>query len=150
VANTYSALHYHIVFSTKNREPWITQDIEARVWAYLAELADLHGMSSLQIGGLDDHIHAILSIPPTLPVSKAVQVLKGNSSRWIRSTFDELDIFRWQDGYSAFTVSRSALATTIRYVERQRETHIRHTFQEEWLALLNRHDISFEDRYLWI
>jgi putative transposase len=81
LANTYSALHYHVVFSTKGREPWITPDIEKHVWAYLAEIADLHGMTALEIGGLDDHVHAVLEIPQTLPVSKAVQALKGNSSR---------------------------------------------------------------------
>jgi putative transposase len=149
VANTYSALHYHIIFSTKSREPWITTDIEARVWAYLAQVATLHGMVALRVGGLEDHVHVVLEIPPTLPVSKAVQLLKGNSSRWIRLTFEELDTFRWQDGYSAFTVSKSALLATIRYVERQRATHLKRTFQDELRALLSRHDITYDERYLW-
>jgi putative transposase len=149
VANTYSALYYHIVFSTKGREPWIAPDIEARVWGYLAEVANMYGMVALKIGGLEDHIHAVLEIPPTLPVSKAVQLLKGNSSRWIRLTLPELDTFRWQDGYGVFTVSKSTLPATIRYVERQREAHLKRTFQDEFRALLSRHDVAYDERYFW-
>lgn len=149
VANTYSALYYHVVFSTKGREPWITTDIEGRVWAYLAEIANVHGMTALKVGGLEEHIHVLLEIPPPVPVSKAVQLLKGNSSRWIRLTFPELDVFRWQDGYGVFTVSKSALPTTVRYVERQREAHLKRTFQDELRGLLSRHGVEYDERYLW-
>jgi putative transposase len=149
MANTYASLHYHVVFSTKDREPWITTDIEARVWSYLAKLATEHGMMALRIGGLEDHLHLVLSLPPSLSVSKAVQLLKGNSSRWIRQTCPALEAFRWQDGYGAFTVSKSALPSTILYVERQRETHLKRTFQQELRGLLSRHDIAYDERYLW-
>src|SRR6188768_3502102 len=120
MANTYTSLHYHIVFSTKDREPWIAETIEERVWTYVAGIADQHGMTALRIGGLEDHLHLVIAIPPTLLVSTAVQRLKGSSSRWIRQTFPDLDAFRWQDGYGAFTVSSSILPATVRYVERQR------------------------------
>jgi putative transposase len=149
MANTYTSLHYHIVFSTKDREPWITPDIEKQVWGYLAGVADRHGMMALKIGGLEDHLHLVLALPPTVPVSKAVHLLKGASSRWIRLTLSELDAFRWQDGYGAFTVSKSALPATIRYVERQRENHESRTYQEELRALLKLHDIAYDERYLW-
>ena len=148
MANTYCALYYHIVFCTKGRELWITSDIEARVWAYLAEVANVHGMAARKIGGLEDHIHAVLELPPTLTVSKAVQLLKGNSSRWIRQTFPDRDMFRWQDGYGVFTVSKSALPATIQYVERQREAHLRRSFQEEFRGLLSLHEIVYDERHL--
>src|SRR6266700_438376 len=116
MANTYTSLHYHILFSTKDGEPWLTMDIEERVWSYLAGIARQYGMTALRIGGLEDHLHLVLGLPPMLSVSRAVQMLKGNSSRWISLTFPELEAFRWQDGYGAFTVSASALSATITYV----------------------------------
>src|SRR3954462_2515273 len=96
--DTYTALHYHIVFSTKDREPWIDPAIEAPLWPYLAGIATGQGMTALKVGGLEDHLHLVIGIPPTLPASKAVQLLKGNSSRWIRQTFLGMEEFRWQDG----------------------------------------------------
>jgi putative transposase len=147
--NTYVSLHYHIVFSTKHRELWITEDIEDRIWAYVAGIAGQHEMEALAVGGLDDHLHVVVGIPSTMPVSRAVQLLKGGSSRWIRQTFPELEAFGWQEGYGAFTVSKSALPATISYVERQRERHQARSFQEEFRALLDRHDITYDERYLW-
>jgi putative transposase len=147
--NTYVSLHYHSVFSTKHRELWITEDIEDRIWAYVAGIAGQHEMEALAVGGLDDHLHVVVGIPSTMPVSRAVQLLKGGSSRWIRQTFPELEAFGWQEGYGAFTVSKSALPATISYVERQRERHQARSFQEEFRALLDRHDITYDERYLW-
>jgi putative transposase len=149
MANTYVALHYHIVFSTKNRERWITTDIEDRVWSYVAGAATKHALSVLKIGGLDDHLHVVVGIPPATTVSKAVQMLKGASSRWIRMTFPDLEAFGWQEGYGAFTVSKSALPKTMSYVARQRERHLRQTFQDEFRGLLDRHEVEYDERYLW-
>lgn len=147
--NTYVALHYHIVFATKHREPWIRQDIEERVWSYLAGIATEHAMAPLAIGGLEDHLHVVVGIPSTMTLSRAVQLLKGGSSRWIRQTFPELEGFGWQEGYGAFTVSKSSLSATVAYVARQRERHVARTFQEEFRALLDRHEISYDERFLW-
>jgi putative transposase len=149
MANTYTALYYHIVFSTKDRERWITIDIKREVWTFLAGLAAQHGMTALEVGGLDDHLHLVLAIPPTGIVSKVVQLLKGSSSRWIRQRFPELAAFRWQDGYGAFTVSKLALPATVEYVRRQRAAHEARTYQEEFRLLLQRHDIEYEERFLW-
>jgi REP element-mobilizing transposase RayT len=149
MANTHTSLHYHIVFSTKHREPWIAQSIEGRVWTYLAGIAEQQGMQALKVGGLEDHLHLVVGIPPALSVSRAVQLLKGSSSRWIRLTFPELEAFRWQDGYGAFTVSASVLQTTIAYVEQQRERHNHRTFQDEFRALLRVHGITYDERYVW-
>jgi REP element-mobilizing transposase RayT len=146
--DTYTSLSYHIVFSTKSREPWITADIEQRVWSFLGGIANKHGMTPRRIGGLEDHLHIVIDVPPTLAVSKAVQLLKGGSSRWMRQTFPELESFSWQDGYGAFTVSHSQLPATIKYVERQRERHKTWSFQEEYRALLERHAVRFDERYL--
>ncbi len=149
MANTFTSLHYHIIFSTKNRQPWITSEFEQRIWEYLGGIARENDMHALQIGGVEDHVHIVVGIPPTIAVSKAVQLLKGTSSKWIHETFPSLGGFQWQDGYGAFTVSKSGLAEVVKYVTDQREHHRTRTFQEEYLAFLKKHGIAFDERYVW-
>lgn len=149
MGNTYTSLHYHLVFSTKNRELWIRPDIEQRVWEYLGGIARQNDMKALQIGGIEDHVHLVVSIPATLPVSKALQLLKGGSSKWIHETFLDLAGFAWQDGYGAFTVSKSQLPDVVHYVASQREHHRTRTFQEEYRAFLEKHEIEYDERYVW-
>jgi len=149
MANTYSSLHYHIVFSTKNRERWIGPDIKERVWAYLGGILKENKMKPVQIGGIEDHIHILLGAPATLAPSKIAQLIKGGSSAWIHGTFPKLKSFGWQDGYGAFTVSKSNIPNVTDYIKGQREHHRTKTFQEEYLALLKKHEIEYEERYLW-
>jgi len=99
MANTYTSLHYHIVFSTKNREPWIVRDIEERIWAYIGGIARTHKMTALQIGGVDDHIHALMTAPAIIAPAQIAQYLKGDSSKWIHDQFRNLRGFSWQDGW---------------------------------------------------
>ena len=148
MANTYTSLHHHIALSTKNREAWINQSIEERVWEYLGGIARHNDFVPVKIGGIDDHVHLVVSISPTLPISKAVQLLKGGSSLWFHEAFRR-SAFAWQDGYGAFTVSKSQLLDVIRYVEARREHHRRQTFQEEYRALLDKHGIDYDERYPW-
>src|SRR5215831_18588733 len=149
MANTYTSLHYHVVFSTKNRERWINQVIEQGVWEYLGGIARQNDLKALQVGGIEDHVHLVISIPATLAVSKALQLLKGGSSKWIHDTFPELRQFQWQDGYGAFTVSKSQLAEVVQYVAGQREHHRSLTFQEEYRTFLQKHGIDYDERYVW-
>jgi REP element-mobilizing transposase RayT len=149
MANTYTSLYYHTVFSTKNRVRFINREIERRVWAYLGGVARKHRMTALQVGGHEDHIHALIIAPPSLAPSQVVQFLKGESSRWMHDEFPELRGFAWQDGYGAFTVSKSNLPEVTRYIRNQREHHRKRTFQEEYLEFLQRHGIEYDERYLW-
>ncbi len=149
MANTYSALHYHIVFSTKYRERWITPDIEQRVWAYLGGIARENDMKPLQIGGIEDHVHVLLGSPPTLAPSKIAQLIKGGSSAWIHTEFPNLQRFAWQDGYGAFTVSKSGIPEVAAYIQNQQEHHCARTFQEEFVAFLDRHEVDYQEKYLW-
>jgi putative transposase len=149
MANTFTSLHYHVVFGTKHRETWIRQEFEQRIWEYLGGIARTNGMSALCVGGVEDHVHILLGLPPILAVSKAMQLLKGGSSKWIHDTFPELAGFGWQDGYGAFTVSQSALNDTIHYIQNQREHHQRKSFQDEYLAFLHKHGIAFDERYVF-
>lgn len=149
MANTYTALHYHFVFSTKGRRAWIVPEIEERVWEYLGGIARTNKLKPLKIGGIEDHIHMLIGAPPTIAPAKIAQLVKGGSSAWIHETFPELAEFAWQDGYGAFTVSKSAIPDVTAYIVNQREHHRRRTFQEEYLALLERHGIEFDERYVW-
>ncbi|HAF15128.1 MAG TPA: IS200/IS605 family transposase [Blastocatellia bacterium] len=149
MANTYTSLHYHVIFSTKNREPWLVPDIEERVWAYVGGIARAHKMMALQVGGIEDHIHALVTAPATLAPSQIAQFLKGDSSKWIHDEFPALRNFGWQDGYGAFTASKSNLPAIVRYIQTQREHHRNRTFQEEYREFLQQHGIQYDERYLW-
>src|SRR5207245_8905631 len=108
-ANTYTSLHYHVIFSTKSRQPFLIEEVHDRIFAYLGGIARENGMNALEVGGVADHVHLLLSIPPSLAVSKAVQLIKGGSSHWLKVTFPNMIDFAWQDGYASFMVSHSQL-----------------------------------------
>jgi REP element-mobilizing transposase RayT len=149
MANTYTSLHYHLIFSTKNRVNWIKPDIESRIGSYIGGIARRHRMTALQIGGYDDHIHGLVQAPPIYSPSEIVQYLKGESSKWIHEEFRTMRRFSGQDGYGAFTVSKSNVPDVIRYIRNQREHHHKKTFQEEYLEFLDEYGIEYEECYLW-
>jgi putative transposase len=149
MANTYTSLHYHVIFSTKNREPWLVRDIEHCVWEYIGGIARTHKMTALQVGGVEDHIHALVTAPPTIAPFQIAQFLKGESSKWIHEEFPVMRSFAWQDGYGAFTVSKSNIPEVIAYIQNQREHHRKRTFQEEYLDFLRKNGIEYDERYLW-
>ena len=127
----------------------MTPDLQNRLWPYIGGVARENHIKALSIGGMQDHVHVLLSLPATLPVAKAVQLIKGGSSKWVHDTFVGSRKFAWQEGYGAFSVNVSLLEETIRYIERQAEHHQRKTFQEESLEFLRRHGIDYEERYVW-
>ena len=149
MANTYTNLHYHVIFSTKNREPWIRQEFETRIWEYIGGIArDIHA-KPIQIGGTDDHLHILLGLPPSISVSEALKKLKGGSSGWIKENFAGCRGFSWQDGYGGFTVSQSQVQEVTNYIATQREHHRFKSYQEEYLAFLDKNGIAYDKKYLW-
>ena len=149
MANTYTSLHYHVIFSTKNREPWLRSDSEQRVWSYLGGIARENDLKALMIGGIENHVHLLLGLPPSLAVSKALQLIKGGSSGWLKESFPRLAGFGWQDGYGAFSVSKSQIPEVEAYIRNQREHHRIKTFEEEYRAFLVRHEIDYNEEYLF-
>ena len=103
----------------------------------------------LAVGGVEDHIHALVTAPPTIAPFQIAQYLKSDSSKWIHEEFPTLRNFRWQDGYGAFTVSKSNIPTVIKYIRNQREHHRKKTFQEEYLEFLRENGVDYDERYLW-
>ena len=141
--------YFHTVFSTKERRPVITPLLRERLWPFLGGIARQNKMKALEVGGVEDHVHILLSLPSTLSIAKALQLIKGGSSKWVHETFPEHRLFGWQEKYGAFSVSVSQLDRIIRYIRNQQEHHRKITFQEEFLALLKKHRIEYDERYLW-
>ena len=146
---SYVSAYFHCVFSTKERRPFITAPLRERLWPYLAGIARENHMKALEVGGMPDHIHILLSLPPTIPIAKALQLIKGGSSKWVHDTFPERALFAWQVKYGAFSTSASLLDTTIQYIRNQEEHHQNLSFKDEFRALLERHGIQYDERYLW-
>ncbi len=149
MGQTFCSLHAHCVFSTKEREPWIDSELEPRLWAYLGGIARELGIKPLCIGGMPDHVHLLLSMPTTIAPAKAIQTIKGNSSKWVHDTFPKRHLFEWQKGYGIFSVSQSRISATVAYIETQREHHQKLSFQDELLAILRKHGIAYDERYIW-
>ncbi len=105
-------------------------------------------MKTLAIGGASDHVHVLLSLPATLSIAKAMQLLKGNSSKWIRETFPKLRSFAWQEGYSAFSIGMSGVDATVAYIRNQAEQHRTKSFREEFVAILRKHGFAYEESML--
>ena len=127
----------------------IPPELRDRLWPFLGGIARQNQMKAIEVGGRPDHVHLLLSLPSTLSIAKALQLIKGGSSKWVHDTFPEHRCFRWQVKYGAFGVSVSQLDKTIQYIKRQEEHHRKMTFQEEFVALLKKHLIDYEERYLW-
>jgi len=112
-------------------------------------IARKNDMKALAIGGIEDHVHLLLSLPSTLTIAKAIQQVKGASSKWVHETFREHEHFAWQEGYGAFSIGVSQVDRTIGYIESQAKHHRKTSFQEEFLAFLRKHGIRYDERYLW-
>lgn len=141
--NSYVRNHVHVVFSTKGRARVIREELQPELWAYMAGIARNHGMHALAIGGMDDHVHALVHIPGSMSIAKAVQVLKANSSRWINA--GRKGRFEWQEGYAAFSVSRSQIPRLMKYIANQKEHHKKRDFAAELALLLKKHGLGLRD-----
>jgi putative transposase len=146
--HSFTSCLMHCVWATKERRPLIMPDLQRRLWPYLGGIARENKMKALLLGGVEDHVHALISIPATLSVAKSIQLLKGNSSKWIRDTFKEHWAFEWQEGYGAFSISVSSIGDTTRYIENQAEHHRNLTFKEEVEAFLKKHGMEYVERDL--
>jgi len=149
MAHSFASLNVHLVFSVKDRAPLITASTAERLYPYLGGLARTQQSPALAIGGMPDHVHLLVGISRELALADFVRDLKANSSKWIHQTFPDQSRFAWQGGYGAFSVSQSNVDGVRRYIARQQEHHRVRTFQEEYRALLERHGIAFDERYLW-
>ncbi len=147
--STYTNLLYHIIFSTKDRRPFINPKLRDRLHPYLGGIIrDLKG-EPIEIGGVEDHIHILAKLPATLALSDVLREIKSNSSKWAGEHGDLVRTFAWQTGYAAFTVSKSQVVVVRKYIQNQERHHRRQTFKVELVSLLDKHEIEYDRRYLW-
>ena len=139
----------HLVYSTKNRQPSIPKEHRDALYAYQAGILKEWDSPALLIGGVEDHVHSLFSLSRNFALKKIVEEVKKGSSKWMKSDGPKNANFSWQAGYGAFSVSQSSEENVRRYIENQEQHHKQTTYQAELRALLNRHGIDFDERYVW-
>jgi REP element-mobilizing transposase RayT len=148
MSSSHCNLLYHIVFSTKGREPWMSATIRSRIHEYFGGAIGSEGGIALVVNGTADHVHILAKLRQDKALSKLIGEVKANSSGWISRTFAGAAGFAWQEGYGAFTVSESQVPKVRRYIEHQEEHHRTVSFLEEFKVILRAHGLSFDERYL--
>jgi REP element-mobilizing transposase RayT len=149
MAHTFTSLLAHAVFSTSERRPFLSEAIRPDVHSYIGGILKQLRAVPIAIGGPSDHVHQLMRLPADLSVADCLRVVKTNSSRWIKERWPDRSLFSWQGGYGAFTVSESNRGAVIQYIQDQEEHHQRISFQEEFVLLLKKHGVEFDDRYMW-
>jgi REP element-mobilizing transposase RayT len=149
MAHTYTQLLYHIVFSTKERRPWLRSELRARLHRYPGGAIRKEGGVAIVVGGVEDHIHIFVRLRQDKSLSDIVRNIKANSPGWLHRNFSDLKDFAWQRGYSAFTVSHSQGEKVKRYVANQEKHHRKQSLQDELREMLRRHGVEFEEEHLW-
>jgi putative transposase len=148
MSHSYSSNRIHLIFSTKRREKRISEALQPKLWPYMAGIARNHGFEAIKIGGVQDHAHALLLLPPAIPLAKAVQILKSCSSKWLNDTGTAGKNFAWQEGYGAFSVSASHTEDVMRYIQNQPTHHANRSYEEEFLELLKRYGIAYDPAHV--
>ena len=150
MAQSLARLWTHLIFSTKDRFPFLRDNVLRReMHAYLAEMLRNYDCETLIVGGVEDHAHSLFALSRSHAIASVVKEVKRTSSGWIKETSGKMSKFHWQGGYAAFSVSQSNLPAVIRYIENQEDHHKRVTFQDEYRAFLNAYEIDFDERYIW-
>jgi REP element-mobilizing transposase RayT len=136
----------HVIFSTKDRQKTISPELQPQLWAYVAGVCKKLEILVHAVGGIEDHIHLLIQVPPSLSVAKAILTIKSNSSRWANEQGRK---FAWQQGYRAFSVSSSNIPAVVQYIRNQQEHHKKRGFEEEFVALLKKHGVTFDPKFVF-
>ena len=142
-------VYVHIIFSTKNRVPIISNNIRNELYAYISGILINLKSDVIKINGTQDHLHILCTIPRTVTIAKVLEEVKKSSSRWIKTKGSPWNQFAWQDGYGIFFVSSSEVQDTISYIENQEKHHQKLSFKDELRIFLNEYGVEYDERYLW-
>jgi putative transposase len=149
MAQSLARIYIHLIFSTKNRERFITDDVRSPLHAYLATVLENLHCPAILINSVEDHTHILFELHRTITISQAVEDVKTASSKWIKTQGPKGTAFAWQKGYGAFSVSASNLPAVRDYIADQQEHHRVKTFQEEYRAFLEKHGVAYDERWVW-
>jgi putative transposase len=149
MSGKYLSLLVHFTWSTKTRQPWLEPDMRNDLYSYIGGIMNNKQAKLISAGGMYDHIHLYASMPSTISVADFVNAVKSNSFRWIHESYGRLRDFAWQEGYGAFSVSKSEETKVVRYISNQEKHHRKRTFKEELIGLLQKHEIPYDNRYIW-
>jgi putative transposase len=144
-----SSILIHLIFSTKHREPFITEKIEKELHPYMASIFRGLKSPSLALNGTEDHIHALFSLSRIVTIAELVEEVKTESSKWIKTKGKEFRNFHWQSGYGAFSIGESQVSAVKRYIARQKIHHQRISFQDEYRKFLKSYGVDYDERYVW-
>ncbi len=139
----------HITFSTKNRVPLITEEIEDELYSYIGGICKNLDCYPIKVGGFYDHVHILTSLSKKIPLMVLLEKVKANSSKWIKTKSDRLEKFYWQNGYGAFSVNPYEIDKVISYIENQKEHHRKKTFQDEYRTFFKKYKVDFNEKYIW-
>jgi len=149
MANTYTQINIHAIFSIKGRENIITQNFREDLFKYISGILNQNKQYSLAVNGYKDHVHLFFELHPTKALADIIRIVKTNSSKWINENRFVKGKFAWQEGYGAFSHSRSQRDDVIKYIMNQEKHHGKRTFREEYLDLLEKFKIDFDDHYVF-
>ncbi len=149
MAQSLSNILIHIIFSTKKRQPIIKSEIIQELHSYMVGIAYTYEAKVHEIGGVEDHVHLLISLPRTLSLSQLIENIKKGSSKWIKTKGNLYIDFAWQSGYGAFSIGQSAYENLRKYIQTQKEHHKKISFQDEYRAFLKKYDINYDEKYLW-
>jgi REP element-mobilizing transposase RayT len=149
MAQSLSRILLHVVFSTKQRQPWIDDSLRPRLHAYLAGACRQVGSEAYRVGGTEDHIHIACMLPRTVTASKLMTEIKASSSAWVKKECSKLSLFAWQAGYGVFSLGQSQLPALLRYIDNQRDHHRSRTFQEEMREIVRRYQAEHNEEHMW-
>lgn len=149
MAQSLASILLHLVYSTKDRHPWITPDVAPELYAYQARIFQEIGCPALIINGVSDHVHALFSFGRTQRICDVVEEVKKQSSKWLKTQSPSLSEFAWQGGYAIFSLGESARQRAFIYIRNQESHHTRSSFQDEMRTLFKKYRVDFDERYVW-
>lgn len=149
MAQSLANILIHIIFSTKKRQPLILPEISEELYSYMVGIAHAHESRVHEIGGIEDHVHLLVSLPRTLPLCRLIEDIKKGSSKWIKTKGNFYVDFAWQNGYGAFSIGQSAYELLRKYIQTQKEHHKKISFQDEYRAFLKKYHMAYDEKYMW-
>lgn len=149
MSQSLSNILIHVIFSTKLRQPLIQESIRQNLYNYISQIARSYDAYVYEIGGIEDHIHLLVSLPRTMTLSRLIEEIKKSSSKWIKTKGPYYLNFAWQNGYGAFSIGQSNVDALKAYIQNQQEHHKKISFQDEFRTFLNKYKIAFNEKYVW-